>query len=376
MAAAAEPAAAESTAPVARTVTDDLPEATEEPDGSTTTTVIPDAGPALNPSAPKSYVVQKGDTLWHLAQMFLKDPWSWPEIWYLNPEVANPHRIYPGDTLRLAAGKDGKTTQVVLNHPAATVGGGTRLTPLLRSSELEAPIATIPYASIQAFLSRPGVLTREQVKAGPYILSLRDKHLIAGAGNDVYVRRLHAGEGDRYSVLHVGDKLRDPDGHKSLGYLAVYAGQVQVSQAGDPARARISESAREILVGDVLVPESGARVSEFLPHRPRVQVNGRIASVLNAVKLAGQYQIVALNRGSDAGIDPGTVLRVNEAAQRVKDRCAHINGDATCTSFRSTLLPAEQSGTILVFRVYKDVSFGLVASETSPIAVGDHVVRP
>ena len=106
---------------------------------------------ALNPSAPKSYVVQRGDTLWGLANKFLKDPWLWPEIWYVNPEVSNPHRIYPGDTLRLAMGKDGKE-QVQLVHGT---GSATKLEPLLRTTELEAPIANIPYSTIAAFLSRP-----------------------------------------------------------------------------------------------------------------------------------------------------------------------------------------------------------------------------
>jgi nucleoid-associated protein YgaU len=58
-------------------------------------------GPVLAPGAPESYVVKRGDTLWGISKVFLRDPWYWPEIWQVNPQVKNPHRIYPGDTLRL-----------------------------------------------------------------------------------------------------------------------------------------------------------------------------------------------------------------------------------------------------------------------------------
>ncbi len=61
---------------------------------------------------------------------------------------------------------------------------------MLRSTELEAPIANIPYSTIAAFLSRPGVLTKQQVEAAPYVLALRDRHLIAGSDNEIYVRKL------------------------------------------------------------------------------------------------------------------------------------------------------------------------------------------
>jgi hypothetical protein len=333
---------------------------------------MPDVSQSLSASAPKSYVVQRGDTLWGLARMFLKDPWLWPEIWYLNPEVANPHRIYPGDTLRLAQGANG-AAQLVLTHGA---GSATRLEPLLRSTELEAPIATIPYSAIAAFLTRPGVMTKEQVKSAPYVLSLRDKHLIAGAGNDIYVSRLRATEGERFSVMHVGERLKDPDGGKILGYLANYAGAAQVSLAGDPARARVNESAREILTGDVLVPEVGSSFADFMPHAPSAAINGRILAVVNGVLLAGQYQVVAINRGSVHGLEPGHVLRVNESPKSVRDGCARIQGEATCMRFGSVKLPAEAAGTLLVFRVYEHVSYALVASETTPLSVGDRVVTP
>ncbi len=367
---AAQPAAAAEP----QTVTSDLPDAT--PDSETTTTVIPDATASVSPTAPKSYTVQKGDTLWHLAGMFLKDPWLWPEIWYANPEVSNPHRIYPGDTLRLAKATDGRGGQAVAVQLVHARGGGTRLQPLLRSTELEAPIANIPYTAIAAFLSRPGVLTKSQAEAAPYVLALRDRHMIAGAGNDVYVSHLKAAEGERFSVLHVGEKLKDPDGHGSLGYLANYAGVAQVTRAGDPARVQIIESAREVLAGDVLVPESAGSVGDFVPHPPNAQVQGRILAVVNGVLLAGQFQVVAINRGSQDGLEPGHVLRVNELPQRVRDRCARITGNGTCTHLRDTQLPIEAVGTLLLFRVFEHVSYALVAAETNPISVGDHVVKP
>ena len=357
-----------------QTVTSDLPDAAS--DSETTTTVIPDATASVSPTAPKSYTVQKGDTLWHLAGMFLKDPWLWPEIWYANPEVSNPHRIYPGDMLRLAKGTDATGGQTLAVQLVRTGGSGTRLQPLLRSTKLEAPIANIPYTAIAAFLSRPGVLTKSQAEAAPYVLALRDLHMIAGAGNDIYVSHLKATEGERFSVLHVGDKLKDPDGHGSLGYLANYAGVAQVTRAGDPARVQIIDSAREILAGDVLIPESAGSVGDFIPHPPAAQVHGRILAVVNGVLLAGQFQVVAINRGGHDGIEPGHVLRVNESAKSVRDHCARISGEGTCTRFRDTKLPVEAVGSLLVFRVFEHVSYALVATETNPISIGDHVVTP
>jgi len=351
-----------------QTVTSNLPDLPADSQG---TTVVTESAATLSPTAPKSYVVQRGDTLWGLANKFLKDPWLWPEIWYVNPEVSNPHRIYPGDTLRLAMGKDGKQ-QVQLVHGS---GSATKLEPLLRSTELEAPIANIPYSTIAAFLSRPGVLTRQQVEAAPYVLALRDRHLIAGADNEVYVRKLSAGVGERFSVMHIGDRIKDPDGGRFLGYLAEYAGTASVTRAGNPASALITDSAREIVAGDVLVPETGGSVADIVPHAPGKPVHARVASVVNGVLLAGQYQVVAINHGSQQGIEPGHVLRVNTYGDKVRDHCATVTGLGTCIG-HTVKLPQEASGTLLMFRVFDHLSYGLVLSETDPIATGDDVVQP
>jgi hypothetical protein len=91
--------------------------------------------------------------------------------------------------------------------------------------------------------------------------------------------------------------------------------------------------------------------------------------------LAGQYQVVAINRGSQQGIEPGHVLRVNKSGDHIRDHCATIAGLGTCTG-HSVNLPEVQAGTLLMFRVFEHVSYGLVLNINDPIADGDRVVRP
>jgi|GEM_PF-5666050 len=47
------------------------------------------------------YTVKKGDTLWDLSQRFADSPWLWPDLWQRNGQIANPHRIYPGERIRI-----------------------------------------------------------------------------------------------------------------------------------------------------------------------------------------------------------------------------------------------------------------------------------
>src|SRR5882757_11018195 len=141
------------------------------PAGETGAAMASGGAPALAPNAPDSYVVKRGDTLWGIAKVFLRDPWFWPEIWQVNKQIQNPHLIYPGDTLRLVY-IDGKP-QILLQR-----GDALRVQPRVRSQPLEAAITTIPYATVAAFMSKPTVLDRDQIKHAPYLLATRDLHVV------------------------------------------------------------------------------------------------------------------------------------------------------------------------------------------------------
>ena len=186
---------------------------------------------------------------------------------------------------------------------------------------------------------------------------------------------ISAGVGEHFNVMHVGDKLKDPDGGRMLGYFADYVGTAVVTREGNPASALITDSAREIVAGDVLVPEAGGSVADIVPHVPTAAVHARVVSVVNGVLLAGQYHVIAINRGSEQGIEPGHVLRVLESGDKVRDRCSMMAGKGTCTA-HSVTLPTESVGTLLMFRIFEHLSYGLVLDATNPIANGDEVVRP
>jgi LysM repeat protein len=315
---------------------------------------------------PDEYVVQPGDTLWDIASTFLRDPWYWPEIWHVNPDIANPHLIYPGDVLALVT-IDGQTRITAIR------GSSYRLSPQARITPLDRAVQSIPYEQISAFLSKGLVLEKNQIEQLPYILAVRENHLVAAAGNDVYVRGGDpAAPGTRYSLVHVGDELVDPDDNKVVGYQGIYVGEGALSRGGDPATVALRDTNREALRGDRLLPETVDIPLNFFPKAPDTEIDGQIISVVDGLYLIGQYQTVVLNRGARDGLAPGDVLTVFQEGEVVKDRFA----GGSMFRGEKVKLPDEEAGTVMVFKVYDRIGYGLVMHATSDIHVLDAVRNP
>jgi hypothetical protein len=318
----------------------------------------------LSPSAPQKYVVKRGDTLWGIASRFLRDPWFWPEIWYVNPQIENPHLIYPGDSLTLGVGADGRP-QVQLER-----GAGERLSPQVRTQPLEEAIKAIPYEIVASFMSKPSVLEKQQAKSLPYVLAGRDEHVVTATGDEIYVMGLKGTENARYNIVHIGDPLVDPDDHAVVGYQGIYTASARLARPGSPAKMVIAESARETVEGDRVVSNSLDVPLDFVPHAPDKPIKGRIISVIDGVTQIGQYQVVIINRGQRHGLEPGNVLAVFQKGRDVKDVTA---GGAFGRNVR---LPDERAGVFMVFKTFDRISYGLIMEADHPLLVGDVVGNP
>ncbi len=309
---------------------------------------------------PNEYVVKVGDTLWDIAATFLKDPWFWPEIWYVNPDIANPHLIYPGDVLGLV---------YIDGQPRITNvrGSAYRLSPQARVTPLTQSVNSISYESVAAFLSSGVILEKDQADSLPYLLETRGDHLIAAAGNEIYVRGLTADmPGSRFNVVHVGAPLYDPDDNRLIGYQGIVVGDGVLRRGGDPATVALTDTVREALKGDRLLPESIDVPLNFFPRSPDTFIDGRIIAVAGGVTQIGQYQVVVINRGSNDGLSVGDVLSVFQSGEVVKDR---VKGG-------SVKLPDEDAGTVMIFKNYDRISYGLVMEATQAIHVLDAVRNP
>ena len=325
-------------------------------------------------SHPRKYTVKEGDTLWDISSMFLKDPWYWPEIWHKNQQVKNPHLIYPGDELTLIY-VDGQP-QMMLNKPTHKVDSAEALLPVvklgpsIRREGLEASIATIPGDAIRQFLTKPRVVTKEELESAPYILASDDEHLILGQDHRIYVRGEIDKERVRYSVFRPGDKLIDPETNETLGYEAIYAGEAHISDYGDPAIGTLSFTEREVLIGDRLLPMDKSKVSNlYFPRVPDKNVKGQIISLFDALFGIAKYQIAVINRGDRDGLEVGHLLETRRDG-------GIINDHYTMKGSNKIDLPDERSGLMMIFSTFDHVSYGLILESTRVIHNHDIVATP
>ncbi len=326
------------------------------------------------PEHPQTYIVQKGDTLWDISSHFLRDPWYWPEIWYKNPQVDNPHLIYPGDELAIVYIGGEKRIQLSRRGDTGLAAGGlkiVKLSPRIRAQSIDASIPSIPMESIRQLLEKPLIIDEEDLAKSAYVLDSRDNHLANAMNDTLYVRNLDTSVGNgRYQIFRPHKPLVDTVSGEVLGYEALYVAEGKLEKGGDPASVRVTSSTLEILRDDRLLPIDNTTLErDFFPRPPKDQVEGRIISLLDAISQVGLYQTVVVNLGLRDNISVGNILEIKKQGKIVIDHNEEEKNFAV-------KLPDERNGLVIIIRTYEKMSFGLIMQAESPIHLNDLVKTP
>lgn len=257
---------------------------------------------------PNSHQVRKGDTLWGICDFYFHNPYQWPRIWSYNPQIQNPHWIYPGDQVRLRGGAGGLGTSINPGPATASEGrGGGGLVDRRR----QVPPETV-------FLRNRGYVDDDTNNWGVLNGAAEDK-LILSDFDEVYLR---IGSGHD---VKIGQELTvyRPVRSVGAGKVIEIQGTVKVDQWNPKervARARITESLDAI--------ERGARVGPIQrrfevvpPARNDKDVEATILTSVHPHNFFGQNQVVFIDKGEEAGLKPGNrmfVVRKGDAWHRTQ----------------------------------------------------------
>lgn len=335
---------------------------------------------ALAPNAPEMYTVKRGDTLWGISGIFLTSPWRWPELWGMNKtQLSNPHLIYPGQTLVLVKGADGRARLQLADGTQpeglpGTPGEQVRMSPRVREldARMVAAIRSIPNNVIEPFLSQPVVVAANELALYPRVVATQEGRVNIGRGEMAYVRGITDERAENYHVFRAAQPLFDPDDatRKSpIAYEAFYLGTARMAKRGEVATVRIQDSKQEIGVGDRLIPIERLQLAAYVPRRPERSLDGRIVSIYAGVTQAGTQSIVTINRGVRDGVEVGHVLSLLAAGPTIKDRTSAKRNEFV-------KLPDERIGEMFVFRVFDRISYALVMRLERAVEVGDRFTSP
>jgi hypothetical protein len=361
----------------------------------------------LNEHHPDTYTVQKGDTLWGISARFLRRPWEWPEVWQANPQIRNPHLIYPGDVISLSY-LNGRPSLGIADN------GGPRI----RATAVDEAIKPVPLSAIEDFLKKPRLMSEEDFKLAPHIVGVEDHHINGTPGQLIYVRGLNAQAGQQFAIVRplgryyevagkdgapaqiYRESLLDDEDRPSmlwhdsmlknftrhgdvhfLGYEVLQYGVVQVTKAGDPASTLVMSTDFEVNKGDYIVPlDSTPYDFQYVPHPPRqLPPNAHVIAFTDALNAVSRLQVIALSVGAADGVDNGTVYSIFSPGDVVDDRT-----DYPENSFKAFLhpndakvqLPEEYIGHVMVFRTFDRISYGLIMDGIRPVHLGDHLYEP
>lgn len=326
-------------------------------------------------SVPQIHVVRRGDTLWDLSSQYYRNGYNWPKLWSYNPQIQNPHWIYPGDQLRMRI--DG--------------GGGV---PISSDGAFIDRRSLVPSDTV--FLRDQGYIDDPKKDVWGELVGAREDQMLLAQGNHAYMlmrKGVNLRLGQMLTLFReVRTPIRVPGARKPKGSIVAIKGSIKIEQ-WDPktriARGKIVESLDVIERGMKLGPV-GRRFDVVPPKRNDVDVWARILTGVYPSVFMAQHQVVFIDRGEKDGLEPGNrlfVVRRGDSWRRslktstrmARDRVRQdvnefVDIESTPLDGDENKFPEEIIGELRVLRTRKDSSVAIVTVSHREFVPGDRAV--
>lgn len=307
------------------------------------------------------YTIKKGDTLWDLSKKFIDDPYYWPNIWAKNPDITNPHLIFPGQKIQILDGK----VKIIPAYPEAD-----KATEIEADSQQITPPTldnkTDELITIKSTGSGDGFILTDEEPLGILVDSVDNRILLTK--DDVVFVKMHnlanVTVGDTYGLFERGEKIKDPQTRKPIGTMMYNLGFLQITEInGETVTAKIGNIFREIA--------RGAELFEFIPQRKEITLQrgttdkgGFIIAARDEKDTFSTNDIVFVNLGSDDGLVSGNLFYISRPRQ-VSDEVIKSAGDIQ--------LPDAVLGAAVTIETKAKTASAIIIKSVDAAFIGDKV---
>lgn len=316
------------------------------------------------------YTVQKGDTLWDLSQKFSDTPWQWPEMWQENDQIANPHRIYPGERIRLYRRRDagaygqGQAGQEGNDKSGDATSEKSEKKGLGENSDLDG-LLFFEYASID----RVGFIREEPALSHGSIFKVEGQKEMISIDDLVYIQprpNFTLSPGDRYTLYRTLKPIRDRNTNKYIGIQHYFTGAVEILiKRPKFVLARVVGAYRPIKLGDKLMPYKH-NLPQIKLHPSPPGLEGNIIESEEHHGIFGENSIAFINKGKREGVEPGQLYWV------FKQEKYQINSDKES----EVLLTPVLLGEVLVLLAENTTATVMITDSRNAMQAGDRIITP
>ncbi len=355
-----------------------------------------ETGTVKIPDEENVYIIKKGDTLWHISEMFLKDPFKWPGVWKTNPYIANPHLIYPGNTVKIlptglvVSGEKVKEAAIEVvpeglpvekmqklkeplqpqEQPKEALAKIEEPAPPQPPEEKPAPQPTPDIVKVSsAVMERYGFISVKDMEGKGMIVGSKAERLLLSQGDIVYISLIKGTEsidGDKFIIFITTGKVKHPVTEKPIGFLTDTLGILEVIKVEKDGviAAKIEKSYKEILKGARLKSYEPP-VKEVVVKKAEKIVEGLIIESMEGKVGLAENDMVYLDKGKNSGLDVGNTMNIFRPTNTVDDPMSKEK--------KIIKLPPTELGRLVIIRVEDDTSTAFITKSRQVIYKGDRV---
>ncbi|MCY7295442.1 LysM peptidoglycan-binding domain-containing protein [Alteromonas sp. a30] len=330
-------------------------------------------------SAPQRYTVEKGDTLWDIAGIYLDKPWQWPDLWRNNVHIQNPHLIYPGDVISLRYNERGEP-ELVLD-----VSGRDKpvihLQPSVKKDKKQGQsIPLLSWSLVQSYIENDLIMPLDEYEKLPYVLGNQDGAVRFASGDLILGRYEPHYEVNLYRIVRMEGVIVDDD-DESLGVKVRHVADAELLNVGLDREMLVNvvDANFEVKRGDKLLPITEMIPDEVVSFTSATEQVGKIVSSLHPHTLLGKYDVVVLDLG-ESEVKRGMVMGIYMQGPDIiaESPPSYKNDRGLQPPIWGNIVsqPALKVGELIVFKTFEKTSFALIASATRIVRNGAIVAKP